>query len=112
MRWKWLMKCATAINAITLASRPLLAARGPTRTGRAIGSLVDDIDAQSPDAGDFHVDLVAGLHPERRLAAKTHAVGRAGGDHVARLQPGHGREILDDGGDVEDHVIGGVVLDH
>src|SRR4029453_4466193 len=112
MRWKWVMKCATEINAITLASRPLLAARGPTRTGCAIGSLVDDIDAQSPDAGDFYVDLVAALHPERRLAAQTDSVGRAGGDDVARLQPGHGREIFDDGGDVEDHVIGRVVLHH
>ena len=65
---------------------------------------------KSPDAGDLDLDLVAALHPERRLAAQADAVGRAGGDDVARLEPGHGREIFDDGGDVEDHVIGRVVL--
>src|SRR5258708_38039930 len=104
----WLMKCAAATRAMTVASRldPALAA------GRASGSLVDVIDAQSPDARDLDLDPVATFHPERRLAPEPDAVGRAGGDDVARLQPGHGREIFDDGGDVEDHVIGRVVLDH
>src|SRR5260370_41262769 len=97
----WLMKCATATRPITLASRfpPALV------VGRASGSLVDDIDAKSPDAGDLDLDLVAALHPERRLAAQADAVRRAGGDDVARFQPGHGREIFDDGGDLEDPVI-------
>src|SRR5580704_9293810 len=102
----WLMKCATAIRPITLASRFHLA----FAAGRASGSLVDDIDAQSSDAGNLDLDLVAALHPERRLAAHADTVGRAGGDDIAGLEPGHGREIFDDGGDVEDHVIGRVVL--
>src|SRR5690242_8290481 len=110
MMWKWLMKCATAIRAITFTSRPLVLARRPAAAGRVIGSLVDDIDAQRSDSGDLDLDLVPRLHPEWRLAAEPHAVGRAGGDDVPRLQPGHGREIFDDGGDVEDHVIGRVVL--
>src|ERR1700733_10852565 len=102
----WLMKCATAIRLITLASRLHLA----LAAGRVSGSLVDDIDAQCPYAGNLDLDLVAPLHPERRLAAHADAVGRAGGDDVARLQPGHGREIFDDSGDIEDHVVGRVVL--
>src|SRR5215467_2201844 len=92
---------------MTLVSRHQLAPAGTLS-----GSLVDDIYAQGSYSGDLDFQLVAGLHPERRLAAEPDAVRRAGGDDVARLQPGHGREILDDGGDVEDHVIGGVVLHH
>src|SRR4051794_35253067 len=91
---------------ITLASRCQLASAAASS-----GSLVDDIDLQGPDPGDLDLELVAALHPERRLAAEADTVRRAGGDHVARLQPGHGREVFDDVGDVEDHVVGGVALD-
>src|SRR5262245_62994036 len=103
MMWMWLVKCATAARAMTLASRPRLA--GPVSERR---SLVDDIDAQNADPGDLDLDLVAGPHPERRLAPQADAVGRAGGDDVAWLQPRHGRQVLYDGGDVEDHVVGRV----
>src|SRR5258705_403503 len=105
MMWMWLVKCARATSAITFASRLI-----PAFAGKAICSLVDDIGAQNPDAGNLDFDLVAVLHPQRRLAAGADPVGCAGGDDIARLQPGHGREIFDDGGDVEDHVIGRVVL--
>src|SRR2546430_15542186 len=105
----WLVKCATVTRAITLASRFQSAAAS---VAAGTGSLVDDIDAQGADAGNLDLELVAGLHPERWLAAEPDAVRRSGGDDVARLQPGYGREIFDDGGDVEDHVIGRVVLHH
>src|SRR5436190_6863902 len=107
MMWMWLVKCARATSAITFASRLT-----PAFAGKATCSLVDDIDAQYADAGNLDFDLVAALHPQRRLAAGADAIRRAGGDDVARLQPGHGREIFDDGGDIEDHVIGRVVLHH
>src|SRR5262245_27751273 len=107
MMWTWLVKWAIATRAITLASRLM-----PAPAGRSMRSLVDDIDAQGSYARDLDLELVAGLHPERRLAPGADAVGRAGGDDVARLQRGHGREIFDDGRDIEDHVIGRVVLHH
>src|SRR5215475_2575048 len=105
MMWMWLVKCAMATRAMTLASRP-----SPAGRLSESGSLVDDIDAQNPDAGNLDLDLVAGPHPERRLAPQSDAVGRTGGDDVARLQPRHGRQVLYDGGDVEYHVVGRVVL--
>src|SRR5471032_3325533 len=111
MTCTWLTKCTTVISEITLASRRQLA----DTCGAAVtpsGSLVDDIDVQSPDAGDLDLDLVAALHPEWRLAPKAHTIRRARGNNVARLEPSDGRKILDDGGDVEDHVVGRVVLHH
>src|SRR5258708_15424084 len=105
MPWTWLTKCTTDIRPITFASRAI-----PARAGRLKGSLVDDIDAQSPDSGNLDLDLVAALHPQRRRAAEAHAIGCAGGDDVARLQPGDGRKIFDDGCDVEDHVVRRVAL--
>src|SRR5580698_2578348 len=77
----WLMKCATAIRLITLASRLHLA----LAADKASGSLVDDIDAQCPYAGDLDFDLVAALHPERRLAPRAAAAGGAGANVVAGL---------------------------
>src|SRR6185312_11853380 len=91
---------------MTLASRCQ-----PTSARAWSDSLVDDIDLQRSDSGNLDLELVAAFHPERRLAPQADAVWRAGGDHVARLQPGHRREVLDDGGDIEDHVIGRVALD-
>ena len=72
MMCTWLTKCATATMEMTLASRRL---RSPVPARPGSGSLVDDIDAQRADPGDLDLEPVAGLHPERRLAAQPDAVG-------------------------------------
>src|SRR3954468_14557053 len=64
------------------------------------------------DAGlvDLDLDLVAGLHPERGIAPRADAAGRAGDQHVARDERGPGRHVFDDLRDPEDHLLGARVL--
>src|SRR5689334_25440714 len=104
MMWTWLTKCTTEISVTILASlRQPSACCGPAATPN--DSLVDDIGTQSPDPGDLDLDLVARLHPERRLAPQTDTVRRARCDDIAWLKPGDGREILDDRGEDRKSVV-------
>src|ERR1700704_871972 len=54
-------------------------------------TLVHDAVAQRADVRDFHLQHIAGLHPDRRSAPRADAVGRAGGDDVAGRQRREGR---------------------
>src|SRR5882672_5332145 len=71
---------------------------------------IGDRVLEDADLVDLDLDLVAGLHPDRRVAARADAAGRAGDEHVARLQRGPARDVLDDLRDLEDHLLGGGVL--
>src|SRR5438874_12152550 len=73
-------------------------------------SAVGDRVLEDADLVDLDLDLVAGLHPDRRVAARAGAAGRAGDEHVARLERGPARDVLDDLRDLEDHLLGGGVL--
>src|SRR3954463_6990140 len=74
------------------------------------GSAVGDRVLEDADLVDLDFDLVAGLHPQRRIAARADAAGRAGDQHVAGLQRRPCRDVLDDLGDLENHLLGGRVL--
>src|SRR5262249_35037986 len=72
--------------------------------------LVHDRAAQRADAGDLDLEHVAGLHPERRIAAVAHALGRAGCNDITRRQR---REVLGESGGLRgrvDQEIGGGAL--
>ena len=53
--------------------------------GDGLGFFGDHVVGETAQAGDFHLDAVAGLHPQGRLASRPHPAGGAGGDHVASL---------------------------
>src|SRR5438270_4036773 len=63
--------------------------------------LVHDPAAQRADAGDLHLQHIAGLHPDGRRAAVADAIGRSGGDHVAWRKRG---EVGAEGDDLRDRV--------
>ena len=50
--------------------------------------LSGDMRAQHAYSADFHFERIAGLHPQRRLAAMADAFGRAGRNDVARGKRG------------------------
>src|SRR3954462_5749025 len=81
--------------------------RGPSLIS---GSAVGDRVLEDADLVDLDFDLVARLHPQWRIAPRADAAGRAGDQHVAGLQGRPCPDVLDDIGDIEDHLLrGGVV---
>src|SRR4029077_5750364 len=74
--------------------------------------LVGDAVAQKPDPVDLDLDDISRLHPKRRRAPGPDAAGRAGHDHVARLQPRERRAVFDLARNIEDHLADGCVLNH
>src|SRR5687767_5859599 len=58
--------------------------------------LAELVDAEAHDVTRTQID--------RRLLSEPHARGRAGGNHIARMQAHHGAEIADDGRNAENHV--------
>src|SRR6478736_2152 len=73
-------------------------------------SAIGDPVLEDADLVDLDLHPVAGLHPDRRGAARADAARRAGDQHVAGLELGPRRDVLDDLGDLEDHLLGGGVL--
>jgi hypothetical protein len=73
--------------------------------------LVHHAVAQCADAGNLDLHGIAGLHPQRRLANEADAFRGAGGNDVAEVERQQHREIGDDGGYVEDQVVGQGALD-
>ena len=71
-------------------------ARAAPHPGHERLLLVDDPRPQHADVRDLDLQHVAGLHPERRLAAVADALRRAGGDDVAGMQRGEVRAEADD----------------
>src|SRR5665213_2857274 len=67
-----------------------------------VGSRGDDGGAQGGHALDRAVDDVAGLQVEVLRIGLAHGdpAGRAGGEHVARLDRDEAREVLEDVGDL------------
>src|SRR5579859_5452677 len=63
-----------------------------------------------PDLFDLDHDFIPVLDPDRRRAGKAHALGRSGEDDRAWAEGHRAAEAFDQGGYVEDHVGGGVVL--
>src|SRR5215469_2495284 len=62
---------------------------------------VDDAVAQRADARDLDLEYIAGLHPERRIAAVADAFRRAGRDHIARRKL---REVGAERDDLRDRI--------
>src|SRR5262249_46072500 len=86
----------------------------PSRSMRPKGIasrlLIHHAVAQRADAGNLDLEHVAGLHPQRRIAAMTDPFRRAGGDHVARRKR---REVRAEGDDLRhgiDQEIGAGLL--
>src|SRR5438105_4625112 len=73
-------------------------------------SAVGDRVLEDADLVDLDLDLVAGLHPDGRVAPRADAAWRAGDEHIARHERCPGRDVLDDLRDLEDHLLGGGVL--
>src|SRR4051794_30491589 len=72
----------------------------------SIGSAVRDAVLEDADLVDLDLHLVAGLHPQRRGATRAHAAWRARHQNVAWQQRGPGGDVLDDLGDLENHLLG------
>src|SRR5688572_30774504 len=72
--------------------------------------IIGDGVLEDADLVDLDLNVVAGLHPDRRGAPRADSARRAGDDHVARHERGPGRDVLDDLRDLEDHLLGGCVL--
>src|SRR3954471_19168741 len=76
----------------------------------SMGSAIGDAVFEDADLVDLDLDLVAGLHPQRRGATCAHAAWRARHEHIARQERGPGRDVLDDLRNLENHLLGGGVL--
>ena len=75
----------------------------PDADGSRGASSLRHLVGQDAEAGDRDLDLVTHLH-------RADALGGAGEDDVAGQQGHHAGDLLDQGGDVEDHVAGVAVL--
>src|SRR5687768_640908 len=79
--------------------------------GRTGGeSFVGDGILEAADFFDLDDDGVTGFEPDGGLAGEADALGGAGEDDGAGAEGHCAGEGFDEGGDVEDHVAGGVVL--
>src|SRR5690606_20405388 len=67
---------------------------------------------QATDVADLHLDDVAGLQEQRRVALEPHATRGAGDDDVARLQRREARDVVDQARDAEDKLGRAGLLHH
>src|SRR4051794_15594627 len=109
------MPSARSASSVT-ASASIMARKRRDSSSRMVcltlsmGSAIGDAVFEDADLVDLDLHLVAGLHPERRRAARAHAAWRSRHQHVAGQQRGPGGDVLDDLGDLENHLLGGGVL--
>src|SRR5918994_674650 len=91
----------------SLTARPMW----PIRRGRTvISGLGLDRVLERPDLLDHDPDGVARLQVDGWVAEVPDPCGGPGRDHVARLERGELRDVLDQAGDVEDHLGGARAL--
>src|SRR5512141_2312605 len=103
--WRANAQLNRAVRARPTCGLPVGEGQKRTRTFDAGASVTGNhLAGQGADAGDGDLDLVADVHG-------TDTLGGAGEDHVAGQQRHHRRDIGDERRNVEDHVLGGPVLD-
>src|SRR5215510_8103198 len=81
----------------------------PVDGGALLG---DDAVADRAQLLDRDLDHVAGLHPHRWRAGEADTARRPGGDDVSWRQTGEGREELDGGRNVDEHLRSARRLHH